>query len=76
MQNKNKNISLMVILSYITIYLVWGSTYFFIRLSVQTIPSYYKEQKMPFFFFGLPMILFGLFTMIYGEAILNQVKEK
>ena len=28
----------LVISSYITIYLVWGSTYFFIRQSVLTIP--------------------------------------
>jgi drug/metabolite transporter (DMT)-like permease len=29
-----------VMLSYLTVYLVWGSTYFFIRMAVETIPPY------------------------------------
>lgn len=30
-----------VILSYITVYIVWGSTYFFIKAAVETIPPFY-----------------------------------
>jgi len=37
---ENKNLFLIVV-SYATIYLVWGSTYFFIKLSVQSIPPFY-----------------------------------
>jgi drug/metabolite transporter (DMT)-like permease len=33
--------TLLVILSYLTIYIVWGSTYFFIKRSVETIPPFY-----------------------------------
>ena len=35
---KNK---LLVLISYLTIYLVWGSTYFFIKMAVETIPPFY-----------------------------------
>jgi drug/metabolite transporter (DMT)-like permease len=36
-----KKESLMIILSYMIIYLVWGSTYFFIKMAVETIPPFY-----------------------------------
>ena len=36
----NRNAAI-VILSYITVYLAWGGTYFFIRASVATIPPFY-----------------------------------
>jgi drug/metabolite transporter (DMT)-like permease len=32
---------LLIILSYATIYIVWGSTYFFIKMAVETIPPLY-----------------------------------
>ncbi len=35
---KNK---VLVLISYLTIYLVWGSTYFFIKMAVETIPPFY-----------------------------------
>lgn len=35
---KNK---VLVLISYLTIYLVWGSTYFFIKMAVETIPPLY-----------------------------------
>ncbi len=33
--------TLLVIISYLTIYIVWGSTYFFIKMAVKTIPPFY-----------------------------------
>jgi drug/metabolite transporter (DMT)-like permease len=33
--------TLFVVFSYLTIYVVWGSTYFFIKRSVETIPPFY-----------------------------------
>ena len=36
-----KRSTILVILSYLTVYLVWGSTYFFIKLAVTTIPPLY-----------------------------------
>jgi drug/metabolite transporter (DMT)-like permease len=40
MESSPPRLSAVVILSYLTVYLVWGSTYFFIRMAVQTIPPY------------------------------------
>ncbi|MCG8571021.1 MAG: EamA family transporter [Spirochaetes bacterium] len=37
---KKKNIWL-IYLSYLTVYIVWGSTYFFIKVAVTTIPPFY-----------------------------------
>lgn len=31
----------LILLSYLTIYIVWGSTYFFIKMAVETIPPFY-----------------------------------
>jgi len=36
-----KKETLMTLLSYLTIYIVWGSTYFFIKMAVETIPPFY-----------------------------------
>jgi drug/metabolite transporter (DMT)-like permease len=36
-----KRKSLLILLAYLTIYLVWGSTYFFIKMAVKTIPPFY-----------------------------------
>jgi len=46
---------LLVALSYLTVYLVWGSTYFFIKLSVETIP--------PFYVVGLRFIVGGILVL-------------
>ena len=40
-QIRVKKQTALVVLSYATIYLVWGSTYFFIKRSVETIPPFY-----------------------------------
>lgn len=40
MSKLTKPLTLAVSLSYLCIYLVWGSTYFFIRMAVQSIPPY------------------------------------
>lgn len=40
MESPSPRLSAAVILSYLTVYLVWGSTYFFIRMAVQSIPPY------------------------------------
>lgn len=36
-----KKETLIILLSYLTIYIVWGSTYFFIKMAVETIPPFY-----------------------------------
>jgi drug/metabolite transporter (DMT)-like permease len=36
-----KKQTLLILASYLTIYIVWGSTYFFIKRSVETIPPFY-----------------------------------
>jgi len=51
-----------IILSYLTIYVVWGSTYYFIKSAVQTIP--------PFYIVGLRFFLGGL--LLLGIAHLNR----
>lgn len=33
--------TLLILISYLTIYIVWGSTYFFIKMAVETIPPIY-----------------------------------
>lgn len=38
---KEKRLSVRVLVSYLTIYLVWGSTYFFIKLAVESIPAFH-----------------------------------
>ncbi|MGQ9617249.1 MAG: EamA family transporter [Spirochaetota bacterium] len=48
--------SILIFLSYGTIYIVWGSTYFFIRMAVQTIP--------PFYVVGFRFVFGGVFFMI------------
>lgn len=36
-----KRSTLLIMLAYLTIYIVWGSTYFFIKMAVETIPPFY-----------------------------------
>ena len=56
-----KKLSPITIISYATIYIVWGSTYFFIRLSVASIPPYYVVG-IRFLFGGIFFLLVSLIT--------------
>lgn len=47
--------TLLVLISYLTIYIVWGSTYFFIKMAVETIP--------PFFVIGFRWLLGGVIIL-------------
>jgi len=55
--------SALILLSYASIYIVWGSTYFFIKMAVSTIPPFYVVG-MRFLFGG---ILFMLLSVITGK---------
>ncbi len=57
-----KKQTLHVLLAYLTIYLVWGSTYFFISLSVETLP--------PFLVVGLRFTVGGL--LMFALALLSR----
>ena len=48
---------ILVILCYLTLYVVWGSTYFFIKMSVEAIPPFYVIGLR---FIGGSALLFGL----------------
>jgi drug/metabolite transporter (DMT)-like permease len=52
---KRKNI--LIASSYATIYIVWGSTYFFIKMAVETIP--------PFYVIGLRWLGGGILFLVY-----------
>lgn len=55
--------TLLVLISYLTIYIVWGSTYFFIKMAVETIP--------PFYVIGFRWLVGGVlilgFTLLTGR---------
>jgi len=55
-----KPASLPIIVSYLIIYIVWGSTYFFIKMAVATMP--------PFYLVGLRFFLGGLAFLIISIA--------
>ena len=55
-----KNLVL-VLLNYASVYIVWGSTYFFIKMAVQTIPSFYVVG-LRFFIGGMFFLLFSFIT--------------
>jgi drug/metabolite transporter (DMT)-like permease len=59
-----KKDSLIIILSYMTIYLVWGSTYFFIKMAVETIPPFYI-LSFRWLFGG---VLFLLLALVRGDT--------
>lgn len=48
---------ILIVLCYLTLYVVWGSTYFFIKMSVETIPPLYVLGLR---FSGGSMLLFAL----------------
>lgn len=52
---KNKNTAL-IVLNYLLVYIIWGSTYFFIKIAVTTIP--------PFHVIGLRFFCGGLFFFL------------
>lgn len=52
---KNK---FLVLISYLTIYIVWGSTYFFIKMAVGTIP--------PFYVIGLRWLAGGVLILVFS----------
>lgn len=54
--------TLLVLFSYLTIYIVWGSTYFFIKMAVETIP--------PFFVIGFRWLVGGV--LILGFSLLTR----
>lgn len=56
-----KKVSVGVIISYLMIYIVWGSTYYFIKLAVETIP--------PFYVVGLRFLAGGLVFIIISIAM-------
>ncbi len=67
-----KNLTL-IILSYLGVYIIWGSTYFFIKLSVQTIPPFYS-LGFRFILGGSLFLLFSLIVLRFrGQLPLKQV---
>ena len=58
---KPKNISPAVIISYLIVYIVWGATYFFIRMAVESMPPFYVVG-IRFFCAGLIFLLIAIAT--------------
>jgi drug/metabolite transporter (DMT)-like permease len=56
-----KNHSIKIALSYLAIYIVWGSTYLFIRMGVETMPPFYLVG-FRFFLGGIAFLLLSLVT--------------
>jgi drug/metabolite transporter (DMT)-like permease len=73
MATKQNTSTLMVIIAFATVYLVWGSTYFFIQQAIQHIPA----LLMGFFRFTTAGFLLLLWCAIKGENIWqwNQIKH-
>ena len=72
MESRTKIEKLLIIISYITLYIVWGSTYFFIKISVETIPPLYV-LSIRFFFGGILLLLIVFF--FYKVRELPSIKE-
>jgi drug/metabolite transporter (DMT)-like permease len=53
-------VRLPILFAYLTLYIVWGSTYFFIKLAVETIP--------PFWVVGLRFLLGGSAFLVFAAA--------
>lgn len=73
MATKKNTLTAMVIIAFATVYLVWGSTYFFIQQAIQHIPA----LLMGFFRFTTAGFLLLLWCAIKGENIWqwNQIKH-
>lgn len=56
-----KTISVKIVLSYLVIYIVWGSTYFFIKMGVETMPPFYLVG-LRFLFGGLGFLGISVIT--------------
>jgi len=63
--NTKQASTLMVIIAFATVYLVWGSTYFFIRMAIQGLPPLLMGA-MRFFTAGILMLIW---CIIRGEKI-------
>src|SRR3569833_2058258 len=63
--NTKQASTLMVIIAFATVYLVWGSTYFFIRMAIQGLPPLLMGA-MRFFIAGMLMLIW---CIIKGEKI-------
>jgi drug/metabolite transporter (DMT)-like permease len=72
--NKQK---LMIVLCYLTLYVVWGSTYFFIKMAVETVPPFYvlglRFAGGSFLLFGLAMLARRLRTRPTVRQILASI---
>jgi drug/metabolite transporter (DMT)-like permease len=55
-KNRTKKETFLIIFCYLTIYIVWGSTYFFIKIAVETVP--------PFYVVGLRFFLGGILLLL------------
>jgi drug/metabolite transporter (DMT)-like permease len=67
---KKPNASLTIILAFLTIYLVWGSTYLAIRFGIETFPPF-AFAGIRFFLAGI--ILFSVVSFKYFSQINKQV---
>jgi len=56
-----KGVSIKVILSYLAVYVIWGSTYFFIKMAVESMPAFYVVG-LRFLFGGVAFILLSIAT--------------
>lgn len=56
-----KKATILILLSYLTIYIVWGSTYFFIKVAVETIPPFYVVGYR-WLFGGIGLLIFTLLS--------------
>ena len=56
-----KKNTFLIVLSYASVYIVWGTTYFFIRMSVETMPPLFV-LTFRWFIGGLFFIIYALFT--------------
>jgi drug/metabolite transporter (DMT)-like permease len=63
-----KNLSLLVIISFATVYIVWGSTYFFILLSLESFPP----MLLGAFRFLIAGLIMLIYSMIRGEELFGK----
>ena len=61
--NKKETSTLMVIIAFATVYLVWGSTYFFIQRAVHDIPPFIMGA-IRFFIAGILLMILSLFSLM------------
>jgi drug/metabolite transporter (DMT)-like permease len=71
LKDSKKN-NFLIIFSYIVVYIVWGSTYFFIKAAVQTIPPFYVVSYR-FIWGGIFFLVFALISRRFKK--LPSLKE-